>query len=58
MCECTTKDVQKGLVFFSSFALYCHGLPVPEEKKNIKAIQIRYSKTYGGLSVHFLTHCV
>lgn len=33
MCECTTKDVQKGLVFFSSFALYCHGLPVPEEKK-------------------------
>lgn len=33
--ECATMDVQKGLRFCLrlSFTLYCHGLPVPKEKK-------------------------
>lgn len=33
--ECATLDVQKGLRFCLrlSFTLYCHGLPVPKEKK-------------------------
>jgi len=35
--ECATLDVQKGLRFCLrlSFTLYCHGLPVPKEKKKI-----------------------
>lgn len=48
--ECATLDVQKGLRFCLrlSFTLYCHGLPVPKEKKKyIKAIQISYSKLSG-----------
>lgn len=44
--ECAIMNVQKGLRFCLrlSFTLYCHGLPVPKEKKNIKAIQISYIK--------------
>lgn len=34
--ECANTDVQKGLRYCLrlSFTLYCHGLPVPKEKKH------------------------
>lgn len=47
--ECATTDVQKGLRYCLrlSFTLYCHGLPVPKEKKTLKQYKSVKLKLYG-----------